>query len=1056
MVRNRKTQAEMIPSFSDLRKNSGSIEGPTGARSIVRIRWTLVLLVLLSAGFTSKSQAEEQWQPFLESLRTAGYHDMAIFYLDRMAARPDCPPQLLEVLDYERGITLLSQPVSTREEQLEKLTKTTELFERFRKDHPDHPNATKAQTQLANVLIERGRLLVTDADAPGVTPEQRDKGIAEARQFYDDAKKVFQEQDVRLTEELKNWPEPKTAMEIEQRDALRADFLQTRLSLATADYEIGMTYPATAPERKTLLESAAKQYKDLYDKYGSFLAGLYARMWEGRCYQKLENFNLATDAFESIMMQADDSQAFRTLKNKSTALLIETLIDPKVKRYQDAINFYADWEKGRPPSDASTPEGLEIRYLSALASLELARSLEADNKDRKKLLIDARGSLRFVMRFPGETRTRARQTMADPLLAVDEGQRQEPQDFAEALELGRAALDKIEIAQIRQQMGQEALSQEELQKITDEAEQEAFGYFEQAIQLAQPETPVEEVNQARYYLAYLSFKQGDLYRAVVFSDFLARRFPNSAVGRPASKIAMAAFAAMMSQPGITPEQKDFAERRMSQAAAYIVAVWPNSSEATEARKILVHSALRQEDIPQAIAMVEQIPPDAPGRGPLQLLVGRALYAEYVRQMTKQSAESPDETNKNEPEAETPSQASPLNAEELLDQAKSLLVSGLKLSIEEGKIDRSFLAGELTLARIYLNEGSDAAAFNLVEHPDTGLLALAQSSDSTIVEGDLDIEAYKTSLRALVAVRELEKASRVMELLENRVAQTAGTSGGTQLMQIYVSLAQELQQTLEMLQKSGKTEEANQVRAGFEQFLDRVSSSSESTSFNVMQWIAATYNGLGHSFDTKGGSVLSPEAKGYYEKSAAVYEKIIKQYGDDESFAPSVEAIDTIEIHLAICLRELGRYNEALKHLFNVLQYRNTMVDAQMEAASTYQAWAGNEGKAHLYLNAMLGGASRTRKSDGAKANVFWGWGALSKRLARDKQHRDLFHDARYNLALCRYKYAISDACKERQKNLEAAQLDIKVVARLYPEMGGAEMKAKYEALSKKIEQALKK
>ncbi|MFH1920662.1 MAG: hypothetical protein ABIP48_12335, partial [Planctomycetota bacterium] len=48
--------------------------------------------------------AEEAWR-FLEGLRQRGYHDLAVEYLDRMRASPQCPDDLKEQLDYERGTT---------------------------------------------------------------------------------------------------------------------------------------------------------------------------------------------------------------------------------------------------------------------------------------------------------------------------------------------------------------------------------------------------------------------------------------------------------------------------------------------------------------------------------------------------------------------------------------------------------------------------------------------------------------------------------------------------------------------------------------------------------------------------------------------------------------------------------------------------------------------------------------------------------------------------------------------------------------------------------------
>ncbi|MGD9126910.1 MAG: hypothetical protein PVH19_05975 [Planctomycetia bacterium] len=986
--------------------------------------------------------AEEQWQSFLDALRTSGYHDMAEYYLDRMAARRDCPKKLKEVVDYERGITLLSQPAGSRTEREEKLKEAGKLFDKFVEKHPKHEYVTKARTQLANVLVEQGRMFISESEEPGVSARTKSSLQSKARRYYNDAKKVFGEQDEKLTAKLKKLPEPKTAEETRQRDVLRADFLQTRLSLATTDYEIGMTYPK-ARDRDKYLRGAAKKYHELYDKYGSFLAGLYARMWEGRCYQKLSDDKRAAEIFESVLMQVGDSNVFRALKNKTYVLLIETMIDPKVKRYADALGFYQEWEKSRLPNEISSPEGLEIRYLAGVASLELARSLKKNNKNRPKLLADARTSFRFVMRFPGEIRSRAREKMADKLLASGEGKKPEPRDFKEAMEYGRAALDKIQIIELRQKSRKQRLSAREAQRQIDEAEQEAIDYFQKSLELAKRDTTIEEINQARYYLAYLSLKRGELYNAAVFGDYLARRFPSGAIGRPAAKIALAAFVEMSTDPNITPEAKNFADRRSEEMARYVIEVWPTSAEANDARKIFIHAALRQKNTKQAIEMVEAIPPNAEGRGPLQMIIGRVLYSEYVELLAKKKEAAESSSEVNSPELDR-----------LLSQAKKFLESGLRLSVKEGKIDRSFFAGELTLARIYLNEGEDKKAADLVLKPRTGLLAIADRGKRDVVKDGLDVEAYKTSLRVLVAVQKLSEAKKVMESLESKVKKADKGGTGKQLTQIYVSLAQELKQTLDVLQKTGKKRKAAQVRASFEDFLDQVSKNAESVDFNIMQWVATTYEGLADSFE-KEGDTLSPEAKQYYEKSIQIYKEILERYKKDPKFAPSESVVDAIRVHLAGCLKKLGQYGGSLTQLFEVLKRRETMVDAQVEAASTYQAWAGTQGNAKYYVNAMLGGGTHTTPS-GEKVYLFWGWGKLSKKLAKSEKHRELFHETRYRLDECRYKYAISGQCKNPKKYLQDALRDIQLLSKLYPKMGGEKMEAKYRVLFEKIQQALKR
>ena len=157
------------------------------------------------------------------------------------------------------------------------------------------------------------------------------------------------------------------------------------------------------------------------------------------------------------------------------------------------------------------------------------------------------------------------------------------------------------------------------------------------------------------------------------------------------------------------------------------------------------------------------------------------------------------------------------------------------------------------------------------------------------------------------------------------------------------------------------------------------------------------------------------------------------------------ATTSIKIRLAKCLRRQGKNKEAMDLLEEILKKKSMMIDAQIEAAYTYQAW-GQE-KPGYYLYAIKGGKKNKRTGK----YVVWGWGKIARLVASHKQHRDVFHEARYNLAVSRLKLALSQTGKEKKGTLEQAQTDIEIVQRLYPEMGGDEWRGKYDGLLKQIQ-----
>ena len=119
---------------------------------------------------------------------------------------------------------------------------------------------------------------------------------------------------------------------------------------------------------------------------------------------------------------------------------------------------------------------------------------------------------------------------------------------------------------------------------------------------------------------------------------------------------------------------------------------------------------------------------------------------------------------------------------------------------------------------------------------------------------------------------------------------------------------------------------------------------------------------------------------------------------------------------------MGEYRQAITILAIVLRDDPHLVDAQVEAAYTYQQWGAE--KPGYYLLAITG--SR-------KYREIWGWGELARRLAADGTLRDAFCEARYNLALCRFRLAQHAAtAAERSGLLTQAEDDLRVDDSCWP------------------------
>jgi hypothetical protein len=115
-----------------------------------------------------------------------------------------------------------------------------------------------------------------------------------------------------------------------------------------------------------------------------------------------------------------------------------------------------------------------------------------------------------------------------------------------------------------------------------------------------------------------------------------------------------------------------------------------------------------------------------------------------------------------------------------------------------------------------------------------------------------------------------------------------------------------------------------------------------------------------------------------------------------------------------------------------------MLNIQVEAAKLHQEWAAlvkDDDKAALYLRAMAG----AEKDPSTGKNTIWGWGRLFQVASKYPNFRDVFHEARYNIALCRFNMSrVQKSKSEEQEQLKKAKDAITsnaTAVRLRPGMG---------------------
>lgn len=1010
--------------------------------------WAAILGVVAVAGSGS---AEEPAQAFLEALRDRGLYDIALEYLDTAAKNPSLPSDFKESIQYEKGTTLvqgarLQRDAVLREQQLDEAQKA---LDQFVKEQPGHLYAIAARGQLGNVLVERARHQVEKGrKAPTAEKLAMNK---KARGLYEQGGKVFAGLVEELRAKLKTYPaaldDKADAKRIEERDRYRQDFLQAQLLAAAAKEEAADTLTSGSKEWTQTLTAAADAYKKIYEDYRTRIAGLYARMYQGRCLQKLGKHKDAAAFFNELLANPDSPDAFRTLKMKVMALAVESWLAQQL--YPEITDRAAKMVDSARPSEDRTDEMMSIRLAIARASKAHADQLKAKNPrdgQIRKLIADGRKYVTYVTRFPGEYQDAARKLLPEFGTGdAEPGAKPEPKSFVEAKNAAKEAIETMQTASL---LAKTAAGRggEEAKEQAAQAQLDAMRFCKLALQFADADTEVADLNLVRYLLCYLLYSEKNYYDAIVIGDFLARHYPDAQGARQCAKIVLASFVNLHSLSN--EEDKSFEEDRIVATADYVVQKWPDQPEADEALNTLIPFMIRAKKLAQAQEYLARIPSDSPQRPVAELKTGQALWASYL----ENSKQIRDWENGVEPLPEgTDVAALKSELDPLKDKARQTLLDGVERMKAQEETSKILATAVLSLAQIYVDTNAPAKAIELLEDPKIGVLTLINNKDEAVTDPGVPEEIYKTALRAYISSLAdqknteaiIKKANGVMDALKGQLGGDA--QGQQMLVRIYVGLARDLQRQMEIADLSAK----KALGVGFETFLKQVA--ADATELNVLNWVADTYLGMGESYGT-GLKNLTPEAKSYFLKSAAAYQKILDKGKSDPSFLPPPMAT-TIRIKLAKAKKSIGDYIAARDIFEAVLKETPTMLPAQVEAARLYQDWgATGKGQEENYVRAIVG--ARPDKDKGNR-NVIWGWGEIAARTANNAQFKDQFFDARYNLALCRYQYALAQSDEtKRKKQLESTKRDITITAGLYPELGGDEKKKQFDNLLKSVQKSL--
>jgi hypothetical protein len=847
-----------------------------------------------------------------------------------------------------------------------------------------------------------------------------------------------------------------TALAADQ-EALQSKLIQTRLLVADAVFKKASAYEPQSQEWKDTVAASGRLSREIADKYPTMGGGLLARCYQGRSSALLGNWRQAVEELAPVTVLDADSPLTVALRAKAVNTMLECLLAEKnIDGFQDVDRDFALSDVNRLRGGRLNADWLGLKYRAAVILDARASALDESDPltkaERNRLVADARKLATEVARANDEFAAEARSLAAKLGKTVTEGE----QTFSSVLALAKQSIGLMQasLAEAKAVAADQAKA-DAARTAAVAARETAVRSLREALTLAgadaslapSPTLPkdvtIDEVNEARYLLAYLLYDSQDFEQAALMGRFLAEHFPNAKGSRQAARIALAAWQ-QLAQRAEGPAA-DGPRKESVELALLMMRTWPASAETADAAAVAIAAASAAHD-GDAIATMLGDSPASPRRAEILLRGGSALWREVQQARRIPLSERPDETRLT---------AWKTTATQALEEGLTAF-EGLA-ALPAPPLGPLVASGAIASGQLALDEGDPQRALSILEQPAYGPWTLAGGSQPAIKSGSVAEAALTLSLLVFIQTDDFARAQAAMKRLEDVAGH--GAEASAQLTGMYLAMGRDLQQQLESLAgeaaagNAASRDRARKILQGFTTFLDAVADRDQKTSSQI--WVATTYLALGSGAGT-GAVVPQTDADGYLRRAADAFSRLLTKAEDPDvtRFEPS------IRLQLAGIQRRLSEWEKAREQLTWMLADpgRRNSLDIQVLAAEVLQgaaeaaATAGQTAKADRLFHEAVAGDN---------AAHIWGWAQIANRLERqgisasDERAgaaRDTFFEARVRLVECLIERARLPgvAADARQKRLSTAETVISMTSKLHPDLGGEVFAKRFERLRQTI------
>ncbi len=574
-----------------------------------------LVLALVPSAARGQEPVESEFE-FVRNLRAKGFAELAKEYLDQMQKRGD--PQVKELLPLEQARTLVAMArEKDTDQRINLIAEARTALAAYVKHHTGKLEGAQATLELARLGSLQGQAMLTQALREEDNKAQHEKARP-AEAVFQAAGKELAAAIKTLQDLASNYKNPDPKLEKAAKLKLAQDLGNARFDqginlIDQARTYIDISLDANNTARAKIVDEARVVFEKLAkdDKDGP--AGALANAWLMKVSMEQQTPQKTGDYYRKVI--STEGAAFQPARRWARLFWMQNLPKDPTSKLKDEAKLKAiveeaqDWLKNYP-SQVRAPEGQGVLFELANALNDQARrSKDQKAKATTALYTEAQKYYAKLAEMDGDLSPRANQLSL--ALSFKLSENKDPRTFDDFYLKGMN--EKNNFIQAREKLAEGG--GKDRAKLEKERQEHLHGWvagLNRATSLATSKTPVEKFDEARFNLTWAYVFSGDLARAAVAGEAIARTRPPTRFAAPGASAAIDAYARLYES------DPDFGTRsRLEELAKFVLSAesqkaWANDPVSDFARYQLAMLYKRDENYKAAIGYLEKLSPNFPG------------------------------------------------------------------------------------------------------------------------------------------------------------------------------------------------------------------------------------------------------------------------------------------------------------------------------------------------------------------------------------------------------------------------------------------------------------